>query len=192
MSDISVRSRQLRDVVKRADPEALSAIAKRLVALLKSGEFEGFFDAKTTLIPIPGRAPRRGVDTLWVPERICQALCRAGLGREVWPALSRTKMVPKSAFAAPGDRPELQTHVESLAVTSNVPPTPKILLVDDFVTKGRTLLAAAHVLSNAIPRIEIRAFAVVRTMGLVPDVEKTLWPIVGEIRLEHGDALREP
>ena len=68
----------------------------------------------------------------------------------------------------------------------------RILLVDDFVTKGRTLLAAARVLDTAVPGLEIRAFAVVRTMGLAPDVEQIRWPVVGEIRLEDGDASRDP
>jgi len=83
-------------------------------------------------------------------------------------------------------------HRESLSVTSRLPSARAVLLVDDFVTKGRTLLAAAQVLDQAIPGLEIRAFAVVRTMGLVPDVEQIRWPVVGEIRFEGGDAVRDP
>ena len=98
----------------------------------------------------------------------------------------------KSAFAAPGARPEVQTHIDSLQVTSGVPPTMKFLLVDDFVTKGRTILAAATVLRTAFPEAQIQAFAVVRTMGLVPDVEKIRWPVEGEIRAGNGDAVRDP
>ncbi|MBS0380680.1 MAG: hypothetical protein JSS29_19530 [Proteobacteria bacterium] len=102
------------------------------------------------------------------------------------------RAVPKSAFAERGHRPELEVHRESLTVVSRLPPTPAILLVDDFVTKGRTLLAAAQVLAQAIPGVTIRAFAVVRTMGLVPEVERIQWPVVGEIRLDNGDAVRDP
>ena len=182
----------MRDAVKRADPAILADIAKRIRSLVQAGEFPGFFGPDTTLIPVPGRAPRRSADTLWVPERICQELQRVGLAREIWPALRRAHVVPKSAFAAPGERPALQTHLDSLALTSAVPPTGKLLLVDDFVTKGRTLLAAAQTLSQSMPQVEVRAFAVVRTMGLVPDVDRILWPIVGEIRLEQDDAVREP
>ena len=68
----------------------------------------------------------------------------------------------------------------------------KFLLVDDFVTKGRTILAAASVLNTAFPDAQIQAFAVVRTMGLVPDVEKIRWPVEGEIRALGGDANRNP
>jgi phosphoribosylpyrophosphate synthetase len=63
-----------------------------------------------------------------------------------------------------------------------------LLLVDDFVTKGRTILAAATVLNRAFPAAQIQAFAVVRTMGLVPEVEKIRW----EIRAVGDDALRDP
>lgn len=75
---------------------------------------------------------------------------------------------------------------------SGFPPTLKLLLVDDFVTKGRTILAAAAVLSRAFPAAQIQAFAVVRTMGLVPELEIIRWPIEGEIRIVGGDAERDP
>ena len=116
----------------------------------------------------------------------------AGLGREVWPTLQRITAVPKSAFAAPGQRPEVQAHVESLEIVDRLPPAARILLVDDFVTKGRTMLAGATVLARAFPGTELRGFAVVRTMGLVPDIDKMASPAVGEIRYERGDAVRNP
>ena len=177
-----MQSRKARDRVKAADPEALRSIAKRIAEWASAGYFPGCFTRETVLVPVPGRAPRRSPDTLWVPQRICEALHAAGLGREIWTALERTKAIPKSAFAERGGRPELQVHRESLGVTSPLAPTRTVLLVDDFVTKGRTLLAAAQVLEQAIPGLDIRAFAVVRTMGLVPDVEEIRWPVVGEIR----------
>jgi hypothetical protein len=191
-SEISVNSRKIRDLVKSADPAALESVSKRVLEMVDGGLFPGFFGPDVTLVPVPGRAPIRDQGTLWVAERICRALLRAGLGCEVWPALKRVHSIQKSAFAAPGARPDLQTHIDSLQVASGFPPTGKILLVDDFVTKGRTILAAATVLARSIPGVEIQAFAVVRTMGLVPDVEKTKWPIMGDIREEGGDASRIP
>jgi hypothetical protein len=191
-SEISVNSRKVRDLVKSADPAALKSVSKRVLEMVESGLFPGFFGPEVTLVPIPGRAPIRDQGTLWVPERTCQALLQEGLGREVWPAVKRIKAVQKSAFAAPGSRPDLQTHIDSLHVASGFPPTTTFLLVDDFVTKGRTILAVASVLSSAFPEATIQAFAVVRTMGLVADVEKIRWPVVGEIRLHDGDAIREP
>ena len=127
--------------MKAADPEALRSIAKRVAEWASAGYFPGHFTRETVLVPVPGRAPRKGPDTLWVPERICASLHAAGLGREIWTALERTRAIPKSAWAERGGRPELQVHRESLSVTSRLPSARAVLLVDDFVTKGRTLLA---------------------------------------------------
>ena len=59
-------------------------------------------------------------------------------------------------------------------------------------TKGRTLLAAASRMHEAFPSARIRAFALVRTMGLVSDVQRLLDPCRGEIRWRTGDAHRRP
>ena len=59
-------------------------------------------------------------------------------------------------------------------------------------TKGRTLLAAASRVHEAFPCAQIRAFALVRTMGLIPGVQQLLDPCKGEIRWRSGDAHRSP
>ena len=66
-------------------------------------------------------------------------------------------------------------------------------MVDDIVTRGCTLLAAASRLSDAFPKADIRAFAMVRTMGLVPDITVTIDPCVGSISSVGGtEANRTP
>ena len=73
------------------------------------------------------------------------------------------------------------------------PITPEnVVLIDDVVTKGRTLLAAATRLHEAFPGAQIRAFALLRTMGLIPGVQRLLDPCTGEIRWKAGDAHRSP
>ena len=67
-----------------------------------------------------------------------------------------------------------------------------ITVVDDVVTRGSTLIAAVSLLAEHFPDIEVRGFAVVRTMGLVPDVERIHAPAVGTIRLIDGILEREP
>jgi hypothetical protein len=59
-------------------------------------------------------------------------------------------------------------------------------------TKGRTLLAAAARLHETYPSARIRAFALLRTMGMVPEVDRLLDPCVGEISWRAGDAHRFP
>ena len=65
-------------------------------------------------------------------------------------------------------------------------------VVDDFITKGNTLLAACSLLKEALPEAEVRAFALVRTMGLVPEVERVVEPCMGTIRVSLDEAFREP
>jgi hypothetical protein len=66
------------------------------------------------------------------------------------------------------------------------------VLVDDVITKGRTLLAAAARIQEAFPQTPIRSFAFLRTMGLVAEVSRLIDPCVGEIRWHAGDAHRTP
>ncbi|TLY79392.1 MAG: hypothetical protein E6K49_03865 [Gammaproteobacteria bacterium] len=61
-----------------------------------------------------------------------------------------------------------------------------------MVTKGRTLLAAAARLHEAFPDADVRAFALVRTMGFLPQLDHLLEPCEGVIRWAGGDARREP
>jgi adenine/guanine phosphoribosyltransferase-like PRPP-binding protein len=80
-----------------------------------------------------------------------------------------------------------------MRVTSVLERPRKITLVDDVVTKGATLLAAASLLAQAFPEAEIQAFALIRTMGLVPEVERIVDPVVGRIfRTPSGGADRRP
>jgi adenine/guanine phosphoribosyltransferase-like PRPP-binding protein len=71
-------------------------------------------------------------------------------------------------------------------------PPRRIVLVDDVITKGRTILAAAAKLQEALPNADIRAFALVRTMGFLTHVPHFLEPCQGVVRWAGGDARREP
>lgn len=82
-------------------------------------------------------------------------------------------------------------HIDSLRVDDHLPPTEDLPLVDDFVTKGRTLLAAATVLRAAFPNARVKAFALIRTIGLVPEPPQLVDPVLGAITWQE-DAVTEP
>jgi len=67
-----------------------------------------------------------------------------------------------------------------------------ISLVDDVVTKGATLLAAASLIKDDFPNADVRAFAMIRTMGLVADIGGVIDPVVGTISECYGEADRNP
>jgi hypothetical protein len=189
---ISERSRVLRARLKAGDANWLPKYAWRVCEqALESGRIPDFFGPDVVLIPIPGSSPLvKGA--LWVPERLADAMVAQGLGQISWRGLKRISAVRKSATAPAGERPTVQDHYDSFAVEQNIVPPDRIVLVDDVVTKGRTLLAAATKVREAFPRAEVRAFALVRTMGLIPDIDQLIDPCVGEVRWTGSDAEREP
>jgi adenine/guanine phosphoribosyltransferase-like PRPP-binding protein len=83
-------------------------------------------------------------------------------------------------------------HYESFAIETLPHPPDSLVLVDDVITKGRTLLAAAARLHEAFPAADIRAFALLRTMGLIPRIRHLIEPCRGSICWKAGDARRNP
>ncbi len=153
------------------------------------------FGKDTVLVPVPGSRPT--VAGIWAAERLAVALHGVGLGRSVWSGLYRRFPVRKSATALNAERPTVRQHYESLALTTlwqatGFTPPHRIVLIDDVITKGRTLFAAALRLHESFPQADIRAFALVRTLGFLPDVAHSMEPCQGVVRWAGGDTRREP
>lgn len=190
--DLCGRSRLLRSLLKAGDVHFLVKYAIRVRQQARdAAPLAGFFGADDVLVPVPGSNP----DTAgkrWAAEHLAFALINAGLGAAAWAGLHRVRAVRKSATCAPGNRPTVNLHYESFSVDRPATPPASIVLIDDVVTKGRTLLAAATRVHEAFPQADVRAFALVRTLGLIARVEKLLDPCRGEIRWRQGDAHRNP
>jgi hypothetical protein len=186
------RSRLLRALLKAGDAGFMLKYALRVhQQATDSPLLEGFFGTADVLVPVPGSAPSVTGGS-WVARRLAVALVNEGLGGAAWAGLRRVRAVRKSATSAPGERPTVNLHYESFLVERPPIPPERIVLIDDVVTKGRTLLAAASRVHEAFPCAQIRAFALVRTMGLVTSIQQLLDPCKGEIRWKSGDAHRTP
>lgn len=75
------------------------------------------------------------------------------------------------------------------------PDCARLVLVDDVVTRGATLLACASRLMEAYPSIPVTGFAVARTMsgGFDDSIVDLKVPVRGVIRLtESGATKRRP
>jgi hypothetical protein len=152
---------------------------------------EEVFGSVPLLVPVP-RSSLPVDGGIWPAYNIASALVANGIGAAVLPCLQRVKAVPKSAFAASGSRPKPLDHYDSIAATKMVADREELCLVDDVITKGATLLAAATRLRETYPRANIVAFALVRTLGFVDHIDRIVEPIVGTITLRGDDASREP
>ena len=144
-----------------------------------------------TLVAVPGRAPLApGASSR--TQTICDALLRCGLAREVVALLERIEPVLKSAYAAPVERPLAEQHYATMAMTPSLLVPTRVLLVDDVVTRGATLLGAASRIKEAFPACEVRGFALVRTESF-DEVTVVRDPKVGTIEIARtGKAVRRP
>jgi len=186
------RSRLLRALLKAGDAGFMLKYALRVrQQAADSPLLAGFFGTTDVLVPVPGSAPS-ATGGSWAARHLAVALINEGLGGAEWSGLRRVWAVRKSATAAPGERPTVNLHYESFFMERTATPPERIVLIDDVVTRGRTLLAAATRVHEAFPCAQIRAFALVRTMGLIPGVQQLLDPCKGEIRWRAGDAYRTP
>jgi len=191
---VSARSRSFCAMVKAAEPPRVALYAGCVVrqAHLMPCLAE-FFRTIDVLIPIPASEPS-GSNREYLPDRLAEALVAEGLATSSCMGLRRIRHVPKSASAAPGRRPTVMAHYDSLSVVpgSDLPNDSCLLLIDDVVTKGRTLLAASMRLHEAFPQARITAFALLRTLGFKDRLEGLLEPCVGRIVWRAGDAHRNP
>ena len=194
LSAVSARSRSFCATIKAAEPDLVPLYARCVARQAhRIAKLEAFFRDIDVLIPIPACRPDR-VQRAHLPNRLADALVVEGLATKAGRGLQRIRAVPKSATAAPGRRPTVHAHYDSLQVLSRPPflEGAHLLLIDDVVTKGRTLLAAAMRLHEAFPQARISAFALVRTRGFEEDLDGLLEPCVGRIGWRAGEAHRNP
>jgi hypothetical protein len=185
-------SRLLRTLLKAGDAHFMVKYAVRVhQQAQESQQLAGFFRSDDLLVPVPGSTPDSCGST-WVAADLADALVHAGIGAMAWRGLHRICSVRKSATAVPGARPTVALHYLSFLMDHPPMNAQNVVLIDDVVTRGRTLLAAATRLQEAFPDAEIRAFALLRTRGLIPSVQRLLDPCRGEIRWKAGDAHRNP
>ena len=125
--------------------------------------------------------------------RITSAIVRVGLAKEAFPCLSRIKSVPKASISLPKDRPKPIDHYKTMSVQKPISQPSKILLIDDIITRGSTLLGAANRLLDIFPYTPMLAFAAIRTISNPEEFNQIYDPCIGMITLrESGDTIRRP
>ncbi len=185
-------SRLLRRRLKAADVDWLPRYVTRVRQLQReTGIYAGLFGEDVILVPVPGCRSESSASP-WVADQLATVMQEAGLGGSVWRGLQRVVTIPKSASAPVWQRPFVHQHYTSTNVATDLPDAGKFVIVDDVISKGRTLLGVAQRLREALPRSQVQAFALLRTMSLVADIGQLVAPCRGEIRWHAFDALRDP
>jgi len=90
------------------------------------------------------------------------------------------------------DRPKARTHLESLSLADPLALPAKITLIDDVVTRGAQLFGAAWKIWSVRPDIDVRAFAVVRTISEPADFSALAAPRIGRIEWRDEECFRRP
>lgn len=180
-------------IFQEANMEMSQWVAQTVKEKFNDLVFRDFFQADTILVPTP-RSSLIQSGSLWVPERLANALVSRGLGAKVILCLERAFAIPKAAFSRPEDRPKAQLNYDSLRVRQGLISIPnRILLIDDIVTSGSTALGTVNRLHEAFPNAEIRTFAAMRTISRKSEFRSEMSPYVGNIHLyPDGHCLRRP
>lgn len=196
-NEISRRAQQFVRALKEerligAPPQSPSEYAaRRLAEEHPAWLFDALFADSPLLVPVPRSSlPVEG--GIWPASNIASALVQHGIGAAVLPCLERVTAVPKSAFAASGARPKPIDHYVSMQATKMVTDRGSLCLVDDVITKGATLIAAASRLQETYPQAKVTAFALVRTLGFVDDIDQIVEPAIGSVTLRGDEGFREP
>ena len=190
-SDESIRSQKVCRSLKKGTPSNLDSLINRLLALLDDERYDflaPYFSEGVTFVPTPGSSPRKG-NELWVPLEICKRLVNAGLGSTYEPLVLRHTAIPKSSVQTAENRPSLEHHLRSMQADGGNIFVNRIVLVDDVVTRGRTLFAAAQTLHETFPAADISAFSALRTLSH-GDIDQVVLPMEEVIYCRESDTLR--
>lgn len=133
-----------------------------------------------TLVPVPRSAPLPD-GALWPAKVICDVLLEHGFGHDIQTLLRRTKAVQKSSTSPADGRPLVPIHIDSIEAERPLFPPQKITIVDDVITKGVTSFACAEIIKSICPSAKIRIFAMIRTQGLLENIEMITDPSTGII-----------
>ena len=166
-------------------------VAKTVRQRRESLPFSHLFDSNPVLVPTPSSSLKKP-DSLWPANRITLAL-RKELGNEASECLVRVKPLPKSATSAAPNRSTAAQHFETLQVQELLTRPKAILLVDDVVTRGATLLGAANRLAESYPDAQIAAFVALRAVSNPSEFKEVKEAVDGFITLQpNGGTLRRP
>ena len=188
--EVSLKSRSVCFAIKNDTSDIISKAAQSLAGN-KGVIIKDYFGENPIFIPTP-RSSLLQTNALWPALRIIDEMLNAGIAGSKSLLLQRNVAVNKSSTSSPGTRPTVEDHVNSISCSSTSLLPNNFVLVDDVITKGATLFACAHILKSNFPRATIKTFALIRTQGLVQNINKFVDPSIGDINYNGYSITRKP
>lgn len=180
------------DKVTKSEIPTSEYLAREMKKEITKFPFNDYFNSNAILIPTP-KSSLLKAGTLWVPERLTKELVKVGLGKSSESCLERVKAVSRSSGQRIGvNRPKAFQHYESMQVKKLLFEPEEIVLVDDVITRGSTIMGGVNRLAEAFPKAKIRAFAMMRVMSDPDDFIDVEDPCVGSITMIGENTSRVP
>lgn len=199
--DLGGQSRDMMRILKdgRMIGSPPAPLSDQIVSLIKSGVPEvaaiaSMLGPTAVLAPVP-KSSLFKEGSLWVPEQIANSFVMSGLGGRSARLLTRTRAIAKAATSLSSGRPRPTAldHLQTLSVQKELRLAVEIVLIDDVVTTGSTLLGCANKLLESYPSIPIRGFAAMRAVSNPLEFKHIVDPILGSITLRSdGRCHRHP
>lgn len=132
-------------------------------------------------------------DSLQPTALLTSAMMKHGINTNINSDLRRHTPVQKSAYAGPGKRTRAERHYKTVSFKADLTLSPStIILVDDVITQGSTLLGCASCIQDCFPNAEIIGFALVRTISNPSDFVKMADSTRGTITRTGQNCIRVP
>ena len=166
--------------------------AKLIKEKITELSFTKFFSKETILVPASKHAPLESNSSIWVPKLFADELINASLGRDIGLYLERIYPIKQSSKVIAKERPKAIDHYNSIKVIKPINEPNEILVIDDVITRGATLLGTINKLTDAFPNAKINGFALVRTISNAHDFNKIEDPCIGTVTLRGDQTSRRP
>lgn len=162
---VEQHSRRICYALKDGNEELIDRVVAHIVEHDGASGVSGVLGTEAVLVPMPRSSPlKRGA--LWPAQLLAKALVGRRMGLITLPLLDRTHALRKSSTSPPGRRPTASDHFGSMEVNRLVlPECERLVVVDDVITQGATMIAAVSRLVDAYPNLSVSGFAFVRTMS---------------------------
>lgn len=191
-SEIGRRHRNAVSSIKNGDSRFYERARIRFGELPTDHLIRSFLGDKPAFVPCPRSAPLPKSGALWPPLLVAQILAALTNGT-IHPFVERVTPVLKSAIQTnPADRTTAIQHLESMRNVGSTIPSENIIVVDDVVTSGATLLATASHLRALNPQAIIKGFALIRVVQHEPVPMDMIDPVTGKITFIGPYTKREP